>query len=63
MELLATVDWIAGQMRFDLSLPAVKEGLHNWPGGVDAANRKKELFNDRLLELAITRLQSASLPE
>ena len=62
MELLATVDWIAGKMHCDLSLPAVKAGLSNWPGGDEAARRKKQIFNDRLLDLAITRLKAATLP-
>ena len=61
MELLATVDWIASEMKCDLTLNAVKDGLGRWPGEPAAARRKERLFNDRLLQIAIDRLQMAQL--
>jgi hypothetical protein len=61
MELLATVDWIASEMRYELTLASVKEGLAHWPGGQAAARRKQMLFDDRLLGLAIDRLMAAKL--
>lgn len=59
MELLATVDWMAAELHCQLTLAAVKEGLTRWPGGQAAARRKQELFDDRLLQLAIDRLVAA----
>ena len=60
MELLATVDWIAGKMRCELSLPAVKEGLNNWPGGADAALTSDRRFVAETV-LAFTTKQRAQI--
>ena len=57
MELLATVDWIISEMNCEVSMAGVRKGLNVWPGGRDASRRKKKLFNDRLLGLAMTRLR------
>jgi O-acetyl-ADP-ribose deacetylase (regulator of RNase III) len=62
MELLATVDWIVTEMKREPSLSSVKEGLSDWPGGQNAARRKQKLFDDRLLSLALSRLEKANLP-
>ncbi|KAB0268473.1 macro domain-containing protein [Microvirga brassicacearum] len=56
MELLATVDWLVHQQGIKPNLEDVKSGLREWPGGVNAANRKQKLFDDRLLTLALSRL-------
>lgn len=61
MELLATVDWMVAENHCALELESVKQGLSRWPGGPDAARRKQQLFDDRLLGLAIDRLASANL--
>jgi O-acetyl-ADP-ribose deacetylase (regulator of RNase III) len=61
MELLATIDWLLLN-GVDLTLPAMRKGLSSWPGGVTAARRKNKLFDDRLLGLAIERLQSTPAP-
>jgi len=62
MELLATVDWILAKMKCDASIAGVKDGLDRWPGGHSAARRKKQLFDDRLIGLALKRLKAAELP-
>jgi O-acetyl-ADP-ribose deacetylase (regulator of RNase III) len=57
MELLATVDWIVvhgGEPTVD----GVKAGLCDWKGGAEAARRKLHLFDDRMIEIALTRLES-----
>lgn len=56
MELLATVDWLLTQEGCEPSAAAVKAGLATWPGGAAAGRRKLDLFEDRLIELALTRL-------
>lgn len=63
MELLATVDWMAAERQCPLTLPAVKAGLAEWPGGHAAARRKQNLFDDRLLLIAIERLTTARLSD
>jgi hypothetical protein len=58
MELLATVDWLLSQERCEPSLQGLRDGLDKWPGGHRAALRKSTLFEDRLLDLALTRLST-----
>ena len=61
MELLATVDWIVSEMNCEASLAGVKKGLRLWPGGVEASRRKQRLFDDRLMILALERLEQIGL--
>ena len=56
MELLATVDWLLTESKVEPSKPAIKAALRQWPGGKTAAARKLKLFDDRLLDLGLTRL-------
>ncbi|HEX3104097.1 MAG TPA: macro domain-containing protein [Terriglobales bacterium] len=58
MELLATVDWLLSKGGRLPNLKSIHEGLRTWPGGKTAAKRKQALFDDRLLLLALDRLQS-----
>ena len=60
MELLATVDWLLTEERCDQSVEALRGALESWPGGESAARRKLELFDGRLLELALERLSAAA---
>ncbi len=55
MELLATVDWllVAGN---EPTLGGIKQGLRSWQGGTDAGRRKLNLFDDRMIEIALERL-------
>jgi len=61
MELLATVDWLVTDMKCQPTLIEVKAGLKRWPAGAAAAKRKENIFNDRLLEIAIDQLSSGYL--
>jgi len=56
MELLATVDWLLQQDQCEATVSALQQGLDRWPGGKDAAQRKRRLFDGRLLTLALERL-------
>lgn len=56
MELLATVDWLIEREGREPNLVAIRAGLHEWPAGESAAKRKLILFNDRLINLALSRL-------
>jgi O-acetyl-ADP-ribose deacetylase (regulator of RNase III) len=56
MELLATVDWLLSEKKCEPTVAAIKRGLESWPGGKSAALRKRRLFDDGLLQLALNRL-------
>lgn len=57
MELLATVDWLLHQNHAAPTVEGLRAALSVWPGGRDAARRKLRLFDDRLLKLALDRLE------
>ncbi len=57
MELLATVDWLMVKQDVAGNVPALREGLRQWQGGAEAAERKARLFDDRALGIALERLQ------
>ncbi len=59
MELLATVDWLLFESQCEPTLPGIKRGMEDWPGGRVGAKRKLKLFDDRLLGLALARLGQA----
>lgn len=59
MELLSTVDWLFAQESCAPNITSVRAALDQWPGGKAAARRKQQLFDDRMLSLAIERLASA----
>jgi O-acetyl-ADP-ribose deacetylase (regulator of RNase III) len=61
MELLATVDWLVARHGTAPEIPALRQGLSEWPAKGDAGQRKLRLFNDRLLGLALARLRGAGL--
>jgi len=58
MEVLATVDWLNDRQGIPLALADMRAALDHWPAGTAAAERKQKLFTDRILSLAIERLQS-----
>jgi len=57
MELLATVDWLLHQMHVEPTVDSIRASLTEWPGGKGAGARKLKLFNDRMIGLALTRLE------
>lgn len=59
MELLATVDWLIQKEGYAADLPSIRQGISNWPGGKKAIERKQQIFDDRLLQLALSRLKMA----
>ncbi len=58
MEAIATVDWLITREGVEPTLSAIRAGIRNWPAGAEHGERKARLFNDRLLQLALERLQS-----
>jgi O-acetyl-ADP-ribose deacetylase (regulator of RNase III) len=61
MELLATVDWLLVRDDCPPTIEGIKAGLQQWPGGGGAARRKLEIFDDRLIKLALERLPRRSV--
>ncbi len=60
MELLSTVDWLLHEGGYAPELRSIREGLSKWPGGTTSIQRKQKLFDDRLLQLALNRLEMSS---
>lgn len=56
MELLATVDWLLAHEACAPNTTSVRAALEQWPGGKSAGRRKQQLFDDRMLSLAVERL-------
>jgi len=56
MELLATVDWLLSEGGVNADIPAVRNALASWPGGTAASQRKLDLFDERMIGLALDRL-------
>jgi O-acetyl-ADP-ribose deacetylase (regulator of RNase III) len=56
MELLATVDWLIQREDCEPTIESILAGLARWPAGKAAAERKRRLFNDRIINMALERL-------
>ena len=59
MEVLATVDWLIVKANAEPTVAGIKAALRHWPAGREAADRKLRLFPEKLIDLALQRLQSA----
>jgi O-acetyl-ADP-ribose deacetylase (regulator of RNase III) len=60
MELLATVDWLKRQ-GVEPTVSAITAGIRSWPGGEEAAERKAKIFDERLVGLALERLEQRAM--
>jgi hypothetical protein len=56
MELLSTVDWLQAQRGQPLQMDELLQGIANWPGGKQSAERKARLFGAEAVGLARERL-------
>ncbi|MBA8903735.1 macro domain-containing protein [Phyllobacterium sp. P30BS-XVII] len=63
MELLATVDWLIHREHTQPVVSEIKARLPSWPGGKESAERKLELFEDRIIGIALDALQENSLTQ
>jgi O-acetyl-ADP-ribose deacetylase (regulator of RNase III) len=59
MELLSTVDWLLSREGVQPNVESVRHGLQRWPAP-GAAERKSRLFDDRVVAIALARLQGSS---
>ena len=60
MELLATVDWLIQREKCPPTLEGIRDGIARWPAGESAAARKQRIFTDRLISLALERLNQSA---
>lgn len=63
MELLSTVDWLLSCDGVKPTLDSVRQGLGPWAGGTGAAARKRRLFDDDSLSIALARLSESKVGE
>jgi O-acetyl-ADP-ribose deacetylase (regulator of RNase III) len=60
LEALATVHWLVKHEEVGSNVASVRRALATWPGGKGAGERKLQLFDDDLLELALERITSST---
>lgn len=60
LELLSTVDWVLNHDEEEPTREGVKKGLQSWLGGGEASKRKLQLFEDEIIDLALSRLAEYS---
>ena len=56
LELLSTVDWLLHHDGIEPTREGIKAGLKLWLGGGEASQRKLNLFEDEIIDLALARL-------
>ncbi len=61
LELLATVDWLLTREGCAPEVAAIAGGVEAWPAGPEWGRRKRRIFDDRVLGIALERLQSAGM--
>lgn len=61
MELLATVDWLLHQLHVKPQVNDLRTHLKTWSGGGEAAERKAQLFDERVLSIALESLTASAL--
>lgn len=62
MELLTTVDWLIRYEGAEPTVNGIKAAIDHWPAGKEWAKRKKRIFEDRLIEIALRRVLSGMHP-
>jgi hypothetical protein len=50
------VDWLLHTEKLPPKVEAIRAGLTSWKGGKDAGQRKLRMFDERLIGLALDRL-------
>lgn len=63
MELLASVDWLLSRAGVAPEVPALLQGLADWPadGAAGAGKRKSEIFDERSVRIALQHLMDSPL--
>ena len=60
LELLATVDWLITREKCEPTVIGIRDGLGKWPAGEGAAKRKLQLFDERVIAVALDRIRDRS---
>lgn len=58
LELLATVDWLIHNENAEPTVDGIITGLKRWSAGEEWAQRKARLFDERVVAIALARLQT-----
>ncbi len=61
MELLSTVDWLVHHERAEANVEAVRTGISKWPGDDETRKRKLDLFDERVVAIALKVLAESKL--
>lgn len=61
LELLSTIHWLLSKMQVQPTLAGLRNGISRWPGGSGSAARKSKLFDDRIIEMALDKINSFAL--
>lgn len=61
LELLATVDWLIAKEHCAPTVNDIQAGIKNWPAGPQWAARKATLFDQRVIGIALDRLQQYNI--
>ncbi|MGH2342784.1 type II toxin-antitoxin system antitoxin DNA ADP-ribosyl glycohydrolase DarG [Segnochrobactraceae bacterium EtOH-i3] len=60
MELLATIDWMIERQNTSPTTTDIINGLHSWPAGEEAGQRKIRLFKEHLVEIALAQIEKST---
>ena len=60
MELLATVDWLLEVDNAEPTVDGIMDGLKHWAGDITASQRKRKIFDKRLIWIALHQLDKAN---
>ncbi len=61
MELLSTIDWLIFREQVAPRVTDLEEGLRSWKAGKGSGQRKAQLFDARVINIALERLQGFTL--
>ncbi len=61
MELLATVDWLVTEQHIAPTVEELREAIATWPYSAKSAKRKADIFDDRVIGIALNRLSAVDI--
>ncbi|HRJ52697.1 MAG TPA: macro domain-containing protein [Candidatus Thiothrix moscowensis] len=61
LELLSTLGWLLVREQVSADTASIQQGLREWPAGRGSGERKARLFDQRVIGIALKRLESVKL--
>jgi len=58
MEVLSTIDWLFTQLKIERTPESIRREIGEWPGGRRAAERKRALFDESIVRMAVAQLET-----